>query len=197
MVQSNDLSPDYRLQRLRSYVASYNDIVTRHLESPAVTRVNPRTATKGEITNPDGCLSPERIEPWSASELVQERGMIETILRAVDEAGPDHVLFPSRDNVRHVSQDLGRLDSENALLLFDADTLHKPAARILRALLASAPIRAALTQHAHERGQQANSPHNQPQPTFEYEPGEVTFPTHLNLLPKTYVSLQPGGLCTR
>jgi hypothetical protein len=49
--QPNDLPLNYRLQRLCSYVASCNEIVARHLTSPAVTLVNPRTATKGGITN--------------------------------------------------------------------------------------------------------------------------------------------------
>lgn len=192
MTQPSHLPEHYRLQTLRRYIESYNEAVLRHLASPAVTHVNPRTATKGDITNPDGRLAPERIQPWSEAEASQERQMIETILRAVESAGPNQPLFPSKDNILHISQDLGRLDSENALLLFDADTLHKPAVRVLRALLANDSIRTALTQYV----RQQHTSSSQQQPSFEYIPGEITFPTHLNLLPKTYVCT-PGWHSTR
>lgn len=182
-----DLPELFHPQTLRQFVASYNDIAISHLESPAVIR-DYTTGTRGAITDPERRLAPESIEPWTDTDREQERAMTATILREVDGIGADNFAFPAKYYVDCVGEDLGRLDSENALLQFDNDTLHKPAARVLQALLTNDRIRAALSrrqqQHTHASKQ-------------VYRPGTVSFTTHLNRLRQRYVIVIALGLCSR
>lgn len=132
-----DLPERFQPQTFRQFIASYNEIAIAHLASPATTRVDLTTGTKGAIADPERRLAPERIEPWTDADREQERGIIATVLREVDGIGADILAFPARYYADRVGEDLGRLDSENALLLFDNDTLHKPATKLLRLLLAN------------------------------------------------------------
>lgn len=158
----------FQLQELRQYVESYNSISAA--ASIVTSRVTKDTATKGEITNPEGRRAPQTIEPWRQSDIDLERAIIDTLLQETD-GGADSVLFPERQHVIHVGEDLVRVDSEHAVLLHDSDTLHKPATRILRSLLAVERIRTAieLSIQRHGRGKRGS-----------LRPGKVSFPTHQN-----------------
>lgn len=140
-------------------------------------RVTTQTATKGAITNPEGRRAPTSIEPWTQAESTEERAIIDAVLANF----PDDIdVFPCRQHVDHVGEELIRTDSENAVLLFDADTLHKPATRILHAALANANIRDAVVAII------------RPQDDSVMAPGKITFPTHRKGVPSTYV--QPVGM---
>lgn len=168
-----DLPECFQQQTLRQFIFSYTSIAMSH---QTTSRADHTTGTKGVITDPERRLAPESIEPWTAADREQEHGMIAVLLREVDRVGADHFAFPARYYSDCVGEDLGRLDSEHALLNFDNDTLHKPATRILRALLASDRIRTALA-----RRQQQPGHHRQ------YRPGTVSFTTHLNRFRPQYV----------
>ncbi|KUI72954.1 hypothetical protein VM1G_08118 [Cytospora mali] len=176
-----DLPECFQPQTLDEFVTSYNHIAMRHLASPAATQVNRTTATKGAITNPEGRLAPERIEPWNDFDREQERGIIATVLREARRIGGDALNFPAQYYVDRVGEDLGIIDSENALLFFDSDTFHKPATRILRSLLANDRIKLAL---ARRQQQQHANARQRDQSRFAYRSGKVSFSTHLNRLPQ-------------
>lgn len=188
-----DLPERFQPQTFRQFVASYNEIAIAHLASPATTRVDLTTGTKGAITDPERRLAPERIEPWTDFDREQERGIIATVLREVDGIGADTLAFPAKYYVDRVGEDLGRLDSENALLLFDNDTLHKPATRLLRVLLANNRIRTALARRQQQQQQRADTR----QADHAYRPGKVSFTTHLNRLRQRYVPQGGQALCAR
>lgn len=171
MNQQRDPFVLFRPQVLREYVASYNSLAA--MASVATSRATKDTATKSAIVNPEGRRAPKTIEPWRQYDMDMERTIIETVLRETD-SRQDSILFPERQHVIHVGEDLARLDSENALLLYDADTLHKPAIRILRSLLAVESVREAITLAIQ---------HHSPGDWKRLRPGKVSFPTHRNMLP--------------
>lgn len=193
-----DLPEVFQPQTLRQFVASYNEVAISHLASPATTRVDHTTGTKGALTDPERRLAPEHIEPWTDLDREQERGIISTLLREVDGIGADNIAFPARYHVDRVGEDLGRLDSETAVLYFDNDTLHKPASRLLRALLANDRVRKALERRQQYQQQQQHQQQRidvQGDPSSSaYRPGGIGFTTHLNRLPQRYViRLGHGG----
>lgn len=172
MEQQRDLVSLFQPQGLREYIASYNSICATG--SIATTLVTKTTATKGE-----GRRAPKTIEPWRPADIGLERAIVDAVLKKADS---DSLLFPERQHVVHVGEDLARLDSENALLLYDSDTLHKPASRIMRSLLAVEHIRTAIAlaiQHHSRAGAGGAEP--------RLRPGKVSFPTHRNLVPSRYV----------
>ncbi|KAF3760089.1 hypothetical protein M406DRAFT_335292 [Cryphonectria parasitica EP155] len=140
MAQRDVLAP-FHLQSLRNYAESYDAIRRGHLMPAASQRVSKHTGTQGKITDPEGRLAPERIEPWTDF-LDEQRAIISMILR--ETAGDSAPLFPCRNHIQMVAEDLVCVDSEGALLLFDADTLHKPASRVSEALLSDATIRSTI-----------------------------------------------------
>lgn len=170
------LPEPFRPQNLRSYVASYADIARPACN--AATSATKLTGTKGAITQPEGRRTPKFIAPWPRAELREERAIIDTILHETDR---EPLSLPKKRHVERVGEELPLIDSESALLLFDANTLHAPATRILRQLLASERIRTAVakatrrttTRHAHTHALQAG----------ELRPGRITFPTHRNSIP--------------
>lgn len=166
-MSESTLPESFQRQGLRSYVTSYHGIV-RDVES-LMRGVTKQTATKGLITNPEDRRAPRVIEPWTPAERDQERAVIDAVVAGLG----DEPLFPCKQHVRHVGEDIVRLDSENALLLFDADTLHKPAARIMREVLASDDTKAAVTRALQSRKELVH--------------GLISFPTHLNRVSNTCV----------
>ncbi|CAN8100198.1 unnamed protein product [Discula destructiva] len=82
-------------------------------------------------------------------------------------------------HIDHIGEELVRIDSENALLLFDADTLHKPVTRVLRAALSSPTIRDAVAAILSEG-------------SGVIAPGKITFPTHRNSVPNTHARPSTG-----
>ncbi|CAN8097458.1 unnamed protein product [Discula destructiva] len=80
----------------------------------------------------------------------------------------DTPVFPCRLHVDLVGEELVRVDSENAVFIFDTMTLHIPATRILRQILASPSVQDAV---------------NAISPGRDLAPGNVTFPTHRNSVP--------------
>lgn len=176
----------FRPQNLRSYITSYRGISST--ASVAARAVTKSTATKGAITNPEGRRSPKTIEPWGQSDRDLDSSIIDTILYETNPlTGADShtCLFPCRQHVDHVGEELVRLDSEHALLLFDADTLHKPATRIVQTLLASDQIRTAVSKVIN-RNIQAEAKGNGTEPSLA--PGRISFGTHRNTVPKMYVA---------
>lgn len=138
--------------------------------------MNHTTGTRGAVTNPTRRFAPESIEPWTGTDCEQEQAMIYTLLREMDFAGAESLVFPARYYVDRVGDDLGRLESEIALLHLDNDTLHKPAERLLRTLLANSRIMTAISRRQqHPDARQA------------YRPGMVSFTTYLNGLRQTCV----------
>ncbi|KAL2281232.1 hypothetical protein FJTKL_11677 [Diaporthe vaccinii] len=158
------LPQSFQRQGLRSYITSYYEITH---DAELMRGITKKTATKGPITNPEGRRAPRVIEPWNPAERDRHRAVIDAVVAGLG----DEALFPCKQHVRHVGEDLVRLDSENALLLFDADTLHKPAARIMREVLASDNTRAAVTRALHSRKELAR--------------GLISFPTHRNRVSNT------------
>lgn len=192
MSLSQQLLGDVRLQdvlpqTLRQYVESYNSLSTN--ASAAIARVTRHTATKGDITNPEGRRAPQTIEPWTHADRDLERAIIDAILQGTDGAGGAQLSFPSRQVVSAVGEDLVRVDSEHALLLYDSDTLHKPATRILRGLLGMSSVTSAVSSAIRSRGARGNQ---------TLRPGEVRFPTHRNEVPaqRSVRAHAVGGMAT-
>lgn len=158
-------------QNLRQFVESYNSLTTN--ASAAIARVTRHTATQGDITNPEGRRAPKTIEPWTHADRELERAIIDAILEGTDGASGS-LSFPSRQVVSAVGEDLVRVDTEHALLLYDSDTLHKPATRILRGLLGMDSVTIAVSSVVRSRGARGNQ---------TLRPGEVRFPTHRNEVP--------------
>lgn len=170
-----DLPEAFRPQNLRSYVASYADIAR-----PAcimANSINKETGTKGAITYPEGRRAPNFIAPWSQADLIQERAIIDAILHETDN---EPLSLPEKQHVKRVGEELARIDSESALLLFDANTLHAPATRILRGLLASRRIRTSVEEVTRRTTPPASlhAVHAK-----ALRPGNITFPTHRNIIP--------------
>lgn len=191
-----DLPEQFRPQNLRSYITSYRDISST--ASVAARAVTKSTATKGAITDPEGRRAPKTIRPWGQSERDLDSSIIDTILYETNPltgADSNTCLFPCRQHVDYVGEELVRLDSEHALLLFDADTLHKPAIRIVQTLLASDHIRTAVSNVIH-RNVQTDAGNKGTGESLA--PGRVSFGTHRNTVPQMYVACAniPGYMCT-
>ncbi|POS80747.1 hypothetical protein DHEL01_v200834 [Diaporthe helianthi] len=160
-----DVPDQFKKQSLREYVDAYSRISRG--AAFAMQRVTTGTATRGAITNPEGRRAPKIIEPWTQDQVDQERAIIHAVL-----AGDNMPVFPCRQHVDHVGEELVRVDSENALLIFDAMTLHMPATRLLREILASPSRRDAVNAVLRPGGR-------------DLAPGNITFPTHRNSIPRT------------
>lgn len=169
----------YRPQKLREYVSSYCNIAVTASVAMSV-GVTQDTATKGAITNPESRRAPRTIQPWSNADNDLERAIIDAILGqdSRQQSMPVEALsFPEQQHVLRVGEELVRLDSKNALLLFDADILHKPTCRIVRSLLAVETIRSAVSSAF-----QRHSHHGQ----RSLRPAKISFPTHRNLIYNKY-----------
>lgn len=172
----HDLPEAFRPQNLRSYVASYADIARP--ACVAATTVTKETGTKGAITQPEGRRTARLIAPWTRADLSEERAIIDTILYETDR---EPLSLPEKRHVERVGEELALIDSESALLLFDANTLHAPATRILRELLASERIRTAIAEATRRTIRQGST---QVPQLKELRPGNLTFPTHRNSMPR-------------
>ncbi|POS70531.1 hypothetical protein DHEL01_v211077 [Diaporthe helianthi] len=165
----------FRPQNLRSYIASYAEIAVP--ACIAAERVTRTAGTEGPINNPEGRRTPQLIIPCTASDLSEERAVIDAILHATDDVP---LFLPAKRHVEHVGEELVLVDSESALLLYDANTLHAPATRILRDILASERTRILVAEAIQPPSHQAGSL----MPNNKLRPGNVTFPTHKNSVPR-------------